>query len=313
MIICRKFDAWCRSITDESIRKLVEQNTILTGGAIVTLLTENKVNDFDFYFRNHETAAAVAAYYVRQFKASEVPRFNNGKEVEIYVEKRDDERVKIIVKSAGIAGTQDERKSYEYFEQGGNASEYLTDIEGSVVGEEVKKVLDGATDPDKPDETKPAEKQKYRPIWLTSNAITLSDKIQIVVRFHGDPAQIHENYDFVHCTNYWTSWERRVTLNQQALECIMTKELRYIGSKYPVASVFRVRKFIERGWTIGAGQLLKIVMQCAALDFNDYATLEEQLTGVDVAYFKELLDKMKAKSPTEVDKSYLIQLIDRMT
>lgn len=54
-------------------------------------------------------------------------------------------------------------------------------------------------------------------------------------------------------------------------------------------------------------------MQCAALDFNDYLTLEEQLTGVDVAYFKELLDKMKAKSPTEVDKSYLIQLIDRMT
>lgn len=75
-----------------------------------------------------------------------------------------------------------------------------------------------------------------------------------MVRFHGDPAEIHENYDFVHCTNYWTSWERRVTLNQQALECIMTKELRYIGSKYPVASVFRVRKFIERGWTIGAGQ-----------------------------------------------------------
>jgi hypothetical protein len=313
MIICRKFDAWCRSITDEGLRKMVDQNTILTGGAIVTLLTENKVNDFDFYFRNRETAAAVAAYYVKQFKATKSPRFHNGKEVEIYVETREDERVKIIVKSAGIAGSQNESKPYEYFEQGGNASEYLNDIEGSVVSEEVKKVLDGATEPDKAEEKKEDEKERYRPIWLTSNAITLSDKIQIVVRFYGDPAQIHENYDFVHCTNYWTSWQRRVTLNQQALECIMTKELRYIGSKYPVASVFRVRKFIERGWTIGAGQLLKIVMQCAALDFNDYATLEEQLTGVDVAYFKELLDKMKEKSATAVDKTYLIQLIDRMT
>src|SRR3546814_1364029 len=45
----------------------------------------------------------------------------------------------------------------------------------------------------------------YRPVFMSTNAITLSDKIQIVLRFYGEADAIHENYDFVHCTNYWTS------------------------------------------------------------------------------------------------------------
>src|SRR3546814_2013322 len=47
----------------------------------------------------------------------------------------------------------------------------------------------------------------YRPVFVSTNAITLSDKIQIVLRFYGEADAIHENYDFVHCTNYWTSKE----------------------------------------------------------------------------------------------------------
>ena len=41
------------------------------------------------------------------------------------------------------------------------------------------------------------DKPKYRPVFLSQNAITLSDRMQIVIRFHGLPNQIHDNYDFV--------------------------------------------------------------------------------------------------------------------
>lgn len=303
MLICRKFDEWVESIECPNTRKLVEEGTVLTGGAIVTLLTENRVNDFDFYFRNRETALAVAQYYVAKFKANPPTRFRSGKTVDVYVQETED-RVKIIVKSAGIVGeTRGKAQNYAYFESDPDVTNQEAFLNAAVAE------VDNAKAEDATKERQP----KYRPLYLTSNAISLSDKVQLVIRFYGDPAEIHENYDFVHCTNFWTSWERRVTVNADALECILTKELRYIGSRYPICSLFRVRKFVERGWTITAGQMLKIAWQSSKLDLSDVSVLEEQLTGVDVAYFKQVVDALKERDPARVDDTYLFSLIDRLT
>lgn len=303
MLICRKFDNWLESIDCPTTRELVKNGTVLTGGAIVTLLTENRVNDFDFYFRNRETAFAVAQYYVEKFKANPPQRFRSGTKVDVWVEEKDD-RVKIVVKSAGIVGeSRGKGEEYAYFESDPDATNQEAFLNAAV------SAADQAKAEDKEQEKKP----KYRPLYLTSNAISLSDKVQIVIRFFGDPAEIHENYDFVHCTNFWTSWERRVTVNAAALECILTKELRYMGSRYPICSLFRVRKFVERGWTITAGQMLKIVWQAAKLDLTSFAVLEEQLTGVDVAYFRQVVDALKERDPARVDDAYLFSLIDRLT
>ena len=302
MLVCRHFDNWLETIDDASVKELVRKNTIMTGGALVTLITENRVNDFDFYFRNRETALAVANYYVAKFTANPPTRFRNNsdKTVAIYVEDTP-ERVKIVVKSAGVA-TESPDEAYSYFE-------------GDPDPEAAQKFLDNAIKVNgdaQPKDTEGKDRPKFRPVFLTANAITLSDETQIVIRFWGEPDEIHENYDFVHCTLAWTSWERRVRTNADALECILTKELRYIGSRYPLCSMFRVRKFIERGWTITAGQLVKIAFQINALNLNDYATLEEQLTGVDHAYFMQLLGALREKSPEKVDQTYLMELIDRM-
>ena len=156
------------------------------------------------------------------------------------------------------------------------------------------------------------DKPKFRPLFVTTNAITLSSKVQIVLRFYGDPDAIHENYDFVHCTNYWTSWDNKLVLRPEAMEALLTKELRYVGSKYPVCSVIRLRKFIARQWTINAGQILKMLMQVAELDLTDLKVLEDQLTGVDSAYFCKLISDLKEKNPEKVETAYLCEIINRM-
>ena len=98
-----------------------------------------------------------------------------------------------------------------------------------------------------------------------------------------------------------------------SLEALMSRTLVYLGSLYPVCSVFRARKFIERGWKINAGQYLKMILQCSDLDLSDYKILEEQLTGVDAAYFSDLLAKARNKeNPERVDKNYLVEIINRM-
>ena len=58
-----------------------------------------------------------------------------------------------------------------------------------------------------------------------------------------------------------------------------------MGSKYPLCSIIRTRKFIQRGYTINAGQYLKMAMQLNELDLKDVSVLQDQLIGVDSAYF----------------------------
>lgn len=156
-----------------------------------------------------------------------------------------------------------------------------------------------------------AEKKikEYAPACLTSNAITLEGDIQLIIRFYGDPEEIHANYDFVHCTNYWSSAKRKVFLNSDALEALITKELRYMGSRYPLASIIRSRKFIQRGWHINAGQYLKMVLQLHEINLSDERTLCDQLTGIDIHHFTAML--VSVPDAKIGDNDYLFSIIDK--
>lgn len=298
-VIRKKVDDWLSSIPDEEIRRIAEKNSIVTGGCIASMLLGEKVNDFDIYFRTHDACRAIANYYVNRFLENPPPRFKStDTEVKIYVEDKDD-RVKIIVKSAGIA-SEDEETQYQYFEGD-------PDPDAVEAMEYVERAMSVADDLEED-----GEKPRYRPIFLSSNAITLSHRIQLVVRFYGEPDEIHENYDFVHCTNYWTSWNGELILRKDALEALLARELRYVGSKYPLCSIFRTRKFIRRGWAINAGQYLKMAMQLNSLDLTDIDILEDQLTGVDVAYFIEVINALREKGKKKVDATYLAEILDRM-
>jgi hypothetical protein len=307
-ILQQKFNEWTETIKNEAVRKLVKNNSIITGGSIASLLLQEQVNDFDVYFTNKDTALSVANYYVSEFlKISEHKFKDSEKKVNIYVEEKD-ERIKIYIKSAGIAGAAGEN-DYQYFESrpAEEGEDYIESI--------VKQV-------EQQDQTNVNEqsKEKYYPVFLSANAITLSDKIQIVIRFYGEPETIHQHYDYLHCTNYWLSETGKLHLKQHALECLLSKELVYVGSKYPICSVIRTRKFLKRGWTINAGQYLKMCFQISKLDLENLETLEDQLIGVDAAYFGQLISALKQHTEREekegvkfkLDYGYLSTIIDKI-
>lgn len=275
-ILNKKHNEFVESIEDEEVKKLVDKNSIITGGAIVSMLLNEPVNDFDYYFTDKETTEKVANYFVEQFK-------KENDSMDIYVESEDD-RVKVIVSSAGVAG---EPESHEYEDD---------------LPEKDIEVAD--------------EKKEHTPVFLSTNAISLKGKIQLVIRFYGEPDEIHDNYDFVHATCYWRSENNHLSLPREALEAILTKELRYAGSKYPLASIFRTKKFIERGWTINAGQYLKMALQLNEMHLLDPKVLEEQLTGVDFAYFqmiiRDIREKQEKDDKFKVDNQYLMKVINRI-
>ncbi len=299
-ILRREFDAWHDSIPRKKrkLRKLIRENSIISGGSIVSMLQGTKVSDFDVYFRTKETALAVAKYYVSLFKENNKDlRFEGGGRVaDIHAMEGEEGRIRIVIKSAGIASAT-KSDNYQYFESLEPGSpEQEEFIEGAFRAGRLHKELKG----------------KYLPIFLSSNAISLSDNFQLITRFYGEAEEIHKNFDFIHCTCYWKSWDGELVLPKAALESILTKELRYSGSLYPLCSLFRMRKFIKKGWTINAGQILKIALQISQMNLLDISILEDQLIGVDVAYMMDLINRLRAEKEEKIDEIYICRLVDEI-
>lgn len=330
--IARKMSAWTDTIEDAQLRADLKDQIIVTGGCIASMLLSEKVNDFDVYFRTPEIARRVADYYVAKWNETREAKIKKRNEerkgpgrysvfVPVTIEDRrhddieqaDSPGFKLYVKSAGIISEQNDGEDYLYFESVDPLlSNSQADFIDAAVGNQPNEALDAAKQTAQELETE--SKADYHPVFVSANAISLHGRVQLIFRFVGEPERIHDNYDFVHCTNYWTSWGG-LTLQAPALEALLAKELRYVGSRYPVCSIFRARKFLDRGWTISAGQLFKIAHQVSKLDLSDYRVLEDQLIGVDTAYFSQVLSalrKGKDDGDHTVDETYLINLIDKV-
>lgn len=283
--IREKIKGWLASIDDIALRDDIKRHYIVTGGAITSMLLGDLPNDYDIYIDDVDVAARLANYYV-----SRLPEVDNEKtRLPIVEVPHSRDRVTIKVKSAGIAGEDINQSEYDYFEAYPNA------------GTRIAQYLDGVMQKDT---------GRYTALAITTNAITLTDKVQIVLRFVGPANEIHKNYDFVHTTNYFTEAEG-VVLNQPALESILARELRYVGSLYPVCSLFRIKKFIRRGWTITAGEMLKIAWDISKLDLSNVAILQDQLTGVDAAYFNQIISLIKEEGKP-IERTYLFELVNRV-
>jgi hypothetical protein len=117
--------------------------------------------------------------------------------------------------------------------------------------------------------------------YISDNAITLAGReIQIITRFWGTPKEVHKTFDFIHCTNYWVAHSNKLVLNEQAVSATYGKELFYIGSRYPVATIGRIAKFAKRGWHIDFDSILRLAQQLSKLDLDDPIILDKQIKGM---------------------------------
>ncbi|MDR1902050.1 MAG: hypothetical protein LBQ88_07215 [Treponema sp.] len=318
-VIAKKFNEWTVTIEDDAVRKLVEKNTIITGGCIASMINGEEVKDYDVYFINQETVLAVARYYIDKFKAAKP----TGPDIKIYLGTdftSEESTLRKQVKELEALPDDDPAKDkklldfYFYhkdFSDPGRVYLYIASV-GIAAEKDLDDIMEDSENPLDESLEDPEKKEKYRPVFFSSNAITLSNKIQIVTRFYGDAAEIHKNFDYLHATNYWTSATGQVEFNMAAYEACHNKELIYVGSKYPVCSLFRMRKFLSRGFTISAGEILKVAMNINEFNLTKIPVLRDQLIGVDSAYFNSLIEALKNKQDGQVNRSYVTELINRM-
>lgn len=284
-VVRKKLNAWLESITDEQLRKDVKANLLLSGGSIASMFLCKDVNDFDIYLKDVDVLTRLVKYYTESL----------GERVIVLNMKNRDAFI------ADMDGYEKRTNSFKI------ALETLKDGQ-------VKIFFPKAADKGGVKiEREKVEEELFEVTFISPNAISLTGDIQIVTRFTGDAKAIHSTFDFIHATNYFTFNEGLVT-NIPALESLLCKELRYQGSKYPLTSIVRSKKFVLRGWTISAGELLKIMYQISELDLTDPNVLEEQLIGVDVAYFHTVIEILRndVKAGMKISTGYINEIIDKV-
>jgi hypothetical protein len=125
------------TIDDTKVKQVIKEKSFISGGCIPSMLMDEFVNDYDFYF--------------------------------------------VDIKSVNIIK--------EYFSNKDNFS----------------------------------NKEKYIPVSVTENAITLSNKIQLITKFYGTPYAVTNKFDWEHIKSYFQNDE--LYLNDNIYKYVVEKEL----------------------------------------------------------------------------------------
>ena len=295
--IAKKMDSWLSTITDEALRKDIKANLLVSGGSITSMFLNEPVNDYDVYIQKKSVLLRLAQYYVQPLNE----QILDGADRDALIKK-------YYLSHHGVSEKEFEsKKCQDWLEE--DVSEYVVRLKNLKPDQVRLNIPSDGIKYDVPEDEK--EAGLYKVVFISPNAISLTDNLQIVLRFSGTVEEIHKNFDFIHATNYYTT-EDGVVTNLAALESLISKDLKYQGSLYPLTSMIRIKKFVRRGWTINAGEMLKIMFQVSLLDLQDPEVLEEQLLGIDVAFFAKLIDILRGVEKEKMTPSYLNTIIDRV-
>ena len=114
---------------------------------------------------------------------------------------------------------------------------------------------------------------------------------------------IIKHFDFTICMGAYDINIGAFILHPRFLLDIARRDLVFnVEAKYPLASLYRIKKYIERGYKISGTEIIKIGLAINNLKMGDYTDLKEQLMGIDTLFLKELTDKLM--TPEYAEKKY---------
>lgn len=219
----------------------------LCGGALSSLIRQEKTRDYDFYFADLETVDKILLT-VHKFMDPDAAD-DHGRPI---FENFNPDRIRTL-------SSNPRELSYSY--------------SGTILN--------------------PTTQEKVG--LSTPYCISGNNGVQLVVGWFGTLEQILEMFDFSHCCAGLTltttenlpqsGWPKTVQIgDRDFFYCNSAKVLQFRPtSPFPLASLFRVTKFVNRGFKISPLELLKIT--AAAFDREALATprsVERHLKGVDV-------------------------------
>jgi len=152
---------------------------------------------------------------------------------------------------------------------------------------------------------------KVYPTYLSKNALTLSNGVQLIFRFIGEPKEVFSTFDYEHCKIYWRPNPLGLLLGSvhyegRSQESIAKNELIYTGNtRFVLSAISRLNNFIKRGWGISPSSLLSLALSVNKVDWSSREALEEELLGIygiENQTLKTILNLCSKEGKVDLDK-----------
>lgn len=123
-----------------------------------------------------------------------------------------------------------------------------------------------------------------------------------------------ESFDFTVCMGALDYKEQKFVLYENFLQDVCQRKLVFnVKSAYPVCALYRVSKYINKGYKISGGEAIKLALSIHNLEMNNYKDLKEQLLGIDTVDFIDITESLienKGKD-APIDFKETMDLIER--
>ncbi len=264
-----------------------KDNIIVTGGAIASLLLGETPSDYDLYFTNVDVLEKLV-----------IEKFTNPIDFDTTEKKcelpttweipKGNQKVTVVPGELHFAYDPKEKTDGPFSNIATISKETLPLLPSwghdafygkTLYSVNTNEIIISSNHKDVPHSTKSwkiARVSHYSISFIDSD--TGKPDVQITA-YCGAPKHIHSNFDFIHCINYYNNLSGLVYY-PEAMESLLTKELKYIGTRYPLNTLGRIRKFVQRGWTISNMELLKIFYDISNLELETSEDWERQVPGI---------------------------------
>jgi len=115
-------------------------------------------------------------------------------------------------------------------------------------------------------------------------------------------SHVFDNFDFTVCMAMYGIKQDQFWFHKDFMHHLASKRLVYnTKSEFPIASLFRVRKYIERGYRISAMEIVKMALKVHSLPLYNFDALANQLRGIDISYLTVVVEELKQRSEEAYD------------
>ena len=153
-----------------------------------------------------------------------------------------------------------------------------------------------------------------KPSFVTDCAISYVVKkirIQLIKIFYGEPYRVINGFDYTVCMAAYYPKKSDIILDERFLQHLAAKELHYSNlSEYPFSALWRAGKYIRRGFSFPATEMIKLALAINKLEIVTYRDLKKQLEGIDTILLKPITDILVERADEKFEVTEALLLMD---
>ncbi len=118
---------------------------------------------------------------------------------------------------------------------------------------------------------------------------------QLICAAFGNIEEILNSFDFTICMGAWIPQTRigEFVFGEHFMKHIAQRRLCFnVNAEYPIASLWRLMKYTERGYKLPAIEAIKLALKIHDIKINTHEDLKRQLMGIDTIFLSALTDAL---------------------